>query len=192
MSDDVLSDLFEDDQNPYAAPATKSVATDGHNAPFDEQRRKYLSHEASIQSIGLLYGLGAIIMTPVCIGLIVMTVSAPNAGPSSLMVPIVVLPIAVGQMFLAFGLRRLRPWARIPTIVLSVIGLIGFPIGTLMSAYILYLLCSAKGTVVFSEQYQEVIRQTPHIRYKTSIVVWIFLALLLLLIAVGVVAALMG
>ena len=77
-------------------------------------------------------------------------------------------------------------------IVLSAIGLLGFPIGTLISAYFLYLLVSEKGKVVFSDEYKEVIRKTPHIRYKTSIVVWIFLGLLLLLIGLGLVGLLFG
>jgi hypothetical protein len=43
---------------------------------------------------------------------------------------------------------------------------------------------------VFSEEYQRVIAETPHIKYRTSIVVWILLGLLLLLIAIAVLAAL--
>jgi hypothetical protein len=42
---------------------------------------------------------------------------------------------------------------------------------------------------VFSREYQDIIRQTPHIRYKTSVVVWIALGivlfLLVALVAVG-------
>ncbi|PAW69614.1 MAG: hypothetical protein B9S38_09450 [Verrucomicrobiia bacterium Tous-C4TDCM] len=68
------------------------------------------------------------------------------------------------------------------------ISLIGFPIGTLIGAYILYLLLGAKGKMVFSPEYQAVIAQTPHIRYRTSKVVWILLGLVLLIIVFGLVA----
>ena len=46
-----------------------------------------------------------------------------------------------------------------------------------------------KGNVVFSDEYQHVIEQTPHIVYKTSIIAWIFLFLLIALIGFGLVAA---
>ena len=42
---------------------------------------------------------------------------------------------------------------------------------------------------MFSGEYRRVIEQTPHIVYKTSVVVWILLILLLALIGVGIVAA---
>jgi hypothetical protein len=41
---------------------------------------------------------------------------------------------------------------------------------------------SRKGVVVFSDEYKAVIEATPEIRYKTSIVVWIFLAILLIVV----------
>lgn len=40
----------------------------------------------------------------------------------------------------AWGLWRLRPWARTLTIVLSVIGLLGFPVGTIVNGIILWYL----------------------------------------------------
>lgn len=43
--------------------------------------------------------------------------------------------------------------------------------------------------MVFSPYYKEIISQTPHIKYKTSIVVWIFLGLLLALLGLGIVGA---
>ncbi len=46
--------------------------------------------------------------------------------------------------------------------------------------------------MIFSDEYNEIIRQTPEMKYRTSIVVWIFLGLLLLLFAVGVIAAIVA
>ena len=83
----------------------------------------------------------------------------------------------------------MKKWARIPTGILSGIGLLAFPIGTLINAYVLYLIFSAKGKMVFSDEYRAVIEQTPHIKYRTSIIVWIVLGLLLLLIAFGIFGA---
>ena len=53
------------------------------------------------------------------------------------------------------------------------------PFGAIINGCIIYLLYSKKGKMVFSEDYKRVIRDTPHVRYQTSNVVWIFLLLLL-------------
>jgi hypothetical protein len=43
---------------------------------------------------------------------------------------------------------------------------------------------------VFSDEYREIIEQTPEIKYKTSKVLWFFLFLLLGLIGLGIVVEL--
>ena len=102
------------------------------------------------------------------------------------------MAVAGLQIWTAIGLRQLRSWARIVSGVLSGIGLLGFPLGTLLNGYILYLLFSKKGTMVFSDEYKRVIELTPGIKYRTSIVVWIFLGLLLVLLGVAVFGLLIG
>ena len=86
-------------------------------------------------------------------------------------------------MWVGFGLRKLKRKVRYAAVGLAALGLIGFPVGTVISVYILYLLLSRKGEMVFSAQYADVVKATPHIKYRTSVIVWIvivsFLALLL-------------
>jgi hypothetical protein len=62
-----------------------------------------------------------------------------------------------------------------------------FPWGTIINGAILYLVFSKKGAKVFSPEYQEVIRQTPHIKYKTSIMVIVLVSILLAVLIVGVI-----
>jgi Ca2+/Na+ antiporter len=90
--------------------------------------------------------------------------------------------IGVLQLIAGLGLRKFSNRGRILGSVIAGIGLIVIPVGTVIGAYILYLLLGAKGKVVFSPEYQEVIAQTPHIRYRTSKWVWILLILFLLFI----------
>ena len=45
-------------------------------------------------------------------------------------------------------------------LVLLVLGLLGFPIGTLISAYGLWLVLSAKGRVVLSPEYAAIVAAT--------------------------------
>ena len=179
-------------KNPYSPTSHVSPAEPVHG-DAESIRRRYIAHEASIKSIGILYMLGAIIMIPIGMVMLVLPFARADMGAAEaaivVAISLIYLSIGVLQAFTAVGLRRLRPWARIVSIVLSVIGLLAFPLGTLISAYILYLLVSAKGEFIFSPPYQDIVFQTPHVRYKTSLVAWIALGVLLLVIAVGIVAA---
>ena len=89
----------------------------------------------------------------------------------------------VGRWF-----RTLNPKARVPATILSVIGLLAFPLGTLINGYILYLIHAKKSKVVFSADYQAVIAATPEIKYKTSLFVWILVGFLAVVL-IGVLAA---
>lgn len=48
-----------------------------------------------------------------------------------------------------WGLLTLRPWARILTIVLAILGLFSFPFGTALSIYMLWVLFSSEGAALF-------------------------------------------
>jgi hypothetical protein len=98
------------------------------------------------------------------------------------------LGLGILQGATAMGIRKLQNWARYVAVVFSVIGLLGFPIGTIISAYFLYLLLSQKGTMVFSDEYKEIIAATPHLKYKTSIIVIILLILLVVILVFGALA----
>ena len=76
--------------------------------------------------------------------------------------------------------------------MLSAIGLIGFPVGTLINAYVLYLLLSKKGRTIFTPAYLDVIAATPHVKYRTSIIVWIFLALIVVVMLAAVLVPMFG
>ena len=117
-----------------------------------------------------------------------MNPQGPGDPPAALFLGIGAFYLVMGllQGFTAYGIRRFKGWARIIAIIFSVIGLIVFPLGTLISGYFLYLLLSEKGKVVFSDWYQQVIAKTPHIKYRTSKIAWVALGLLVLLILVVV------
>ena len=124
-------------------------------------------------------------------------------------------PIAVLSGFIGYGLSRLQVWARWTLIVLQLVGflltfleiiLVAFQGGAevagratgqalvtnLIPAYIFYLVASAKGAMVFSRPYKEVIRKTPHIKSKTSIIVKVLLVILLLLLGLAVVGGILA
>ncbi len=157
------------------------------SGPAEETRRAYLHHEASIRSVGLVNLVGAGILTlfilfgvvsMVAVFFVAGTRVANMASVVSLGFTAIYVALAALMFWLGRGLRRLNPSVRIPSAVMAGIGLIGFPIGTLINAYILWLLLSAKGRMVFSEEYRRVVAETPHIRYRTAWWVWLLLALL--------------
>lgn len=174
---------MSDAANPYAAP-TAPVEDVPANPGAEAIRNAHIKHEASIKSVGTLYYLGAILTT---LGGLFGLAGAPMADGDTV-TSVVMLAGGVGLFFAGSGVRSLRPWGRILGCVLSGIGLLGFPIATLINGYILYLLLSKKGRTIFSPGYQEVIAATPHIKYRTSLLVWIFLALIIAMVAVAVLA----
>lgn len=205
--------------NPYA-PSGSSYGDASLDGNFDLSqaeliRKSHLSHEANIQSFGCLYTLGGIMgilggIAYIGIGIFILAGGTPPAagagagagagaaqeplvaGIITTLVGIVFLAIATAQLFAGRSMQTLNPSGKILAVIVSAIGLLGVPCGTIISGYLLYLLLSAKGEMVFSSAYKEVMQATPHIRYRTSIIVWIFLFLLIGVILLGVVGAIIG
>lgn len=80
----------------------------------------------------MLYFLGAFIV--IAAGL---SMAATDELTSEWVSMAILVILGVVQFVAGFGLRRLRSWARLPTIILSGIGLLSIPIGTLINAYTL-------------------------------------------------------
>ena len=178
-------------ENPYAAPQTMGVIDD---APTGDEtiRQQYLRHEASVKSIGSLYLVGAILLVPFGLYLLIGGILELAKGDSTAIgvatMGAVYLGLGALQAATAIGLRRLQPWARVVAALLSLFGLLAFPLGTLISGYFLWLLLSKKGAFIVSDEYRRVVAATPHIKYKSSIIVVAFLVLLVILVVMGIIA----
>lgn len=172
-------------ENPYQAPAVAEVAAE---SDAEATRRKYLKHEASVKGVGSLYFLGGVL------GVLVLLMSLfgffyagaqGGIGGQELLILVLSGGVGVVHLIAGIGLKKFTRTGRILGVMIAGISLVAIPVGTLIGAYILYLLLGAKGKVVFSPEYQAVIAQTPHIRYRTPLVVWILLIVLLLIILFG-------
>jgi len=170
-----------DDINPYRAP-TAAVADVAQDARAEEVRETHLSTEASLKSVGLLYYLGTI---GLFVSMLAMLAS-PDDGPG-LGLGLVLAALCAVTLAVAYGLRGLRPWVRVPAIVLTVLGLFNFPVGTLLSGYVLYLLLNAKGRFVLTSEYAQIVAATPHMKYRSSTLVLV----LVVVVLVGIVAAIL-
>lgn len=183
------------DCKPVALQRLKEGVGGGSDA--SRTRNENLKHEASVKSVGILYLLSGGVMSLVSIIMVsalFMGSSRSSAEGMGFMAGIVTVyfVLAVVSILVGIGIRKLSPWTRVPVGILSGLGLLGFPIGTLINGYILWLFFSAKGATVFSPEYARVIEATPHIKYKTSALVWFFLILMVVLCGGGIIAGVMS
>lgn len=177
--------------NPYAPVLETAVL--GSQTDAEATRRLYLNHEASVKAIGFLFALGGFFLSILAIFQIAAVANMGMVGATEAIIVASMFAV-LGPLQLSTGiaLRKLKPWSRIVAAVFSAIGLIAFPIGTLINGYFLYLLLGKKGTFVFSPEYAAILEATPHIKYKISKWVIGLLVVVLVFLALVIAAALLG
>jgi hypothetical protein len=173
-------------ENPYQTPTVSEVA-----APLEplsdaaQIRQKHLRHEASLKGMGSLFFLGGVLFLLSMAQALWVTFAVSRFGqPQGLEIVMLlaVLLLIPLQFICWWGLRKLKSWVSIPAGILSGLGLFVFPVGTILGVYFLYLLFSQKGRMILSPVYQEIIAQTPGMKYRTPIWIWILLVVIVLLI----------
>ena len=183
-----------DAPNPYAAPSS-DLSTPGSglssHARAVEIRKEHLRHEASIQGAGSLNLLTGIVLT--------LAVFAPlvasgeelimNDSPAWLafMAGFGLLHLAAG-----YNLRKLHPRARTIGTLAWIPALLSIPVGTVIGIYVQYLLHSKKGQTILTEEYAEIRKQTPEIKYRSWLVIIVLLLFFLALIGAAFVVASSG
>jgi len=110
---------------------------------------------------GALGLLGALVVLLVFGGIAgIVGISAPHDADAMRAIPILgivgtviavfVLLLSLPGLIAGFGLLRLRPWARILTIVLSALNLLNVPFGTALGIYGLWVLLQAETERLFA------------------------------------------
>ncbi len=184
--------------NPYAPTAHPSPTAGMQSGP-EPIRQHHLPHEASIKAIGTLYlipGILLLLLGGITLVTIVGAFALGTAPDDDFGIIAGVIAIYAGlgglQTFIGLGLRRLTRPARVFATIFSAFGLLLFPFGTLINAYILYLLHSEKGKMVFSDEYKQIIELTPHLRYKSAFVIVLFAAIAVVIVLMIGVTAVVG
>lgn len=157
-------------ENPYAAPQTFGTLPD-HPSPAQQIRKAHLNTEACIRATGFFYNLGggfALLMG----ALPFVTEATAGRGPQ-VATDLLLIALGIALFIVGAGIRRLKPWSGVAAGILSGIGLLGFPLGTLVCACMLYLTFGQKGKMVISEPFKTVIAETPHIKYRTFMAIWV-------------------
>jgi len=158
----------------------------GENQHIDSKlavRSAHIAHEATLRSAGLLYFVAAIFL--VLLAAITLYRGTPAETTTTLSDPAaaaLALAIAAALAVAGYGLREIKPWARVPVMSISTLGLFYFPVGTMICGYILYMVLNQKGQVIFSQEYQGIIEATPQIGYRTPLIAWVLLGLILLIL----------
>ena len=141
-------------------------------AAAEQIRRGLIKHEAGLRALGLLYVCGALFYALAAAGIAFLifleqsTTPDRRGGLAELAFLIAALAGFSGlHLWIGQGLRQLDGRVRIAAILTSAVGLLGFPIITLASAYFLYLLAGAKGRRVLSPEYRTIVAATPQVRY---------------------------
>jgi hypothetical protein len=169
------------EDNPYVSPIVPAIVVAQADASQAEAiRRAHLGHEAEIRAVGWLYYFGATIV--VLLWLLMALGIAPrelHGSMDRMFLGSVYFVLFVVHVVLGAGLRRLARWVRWPVGLLSCLGLLAVPAGTLINAYVLYLLFSAKGSVVLGKSYPNVLAETPHLKTGIEWVFWILFAVCL-------------
>ena len=167
-------------ENPYQAPQVAHepppIPLESPQAYAEEIRRQHLGQETQIKSIGTLFYLGGICLIVGYLGTTRSNSPEMRIGPA-LPVLVTVLQFAVG-----YGLTHLKTWARVIALIFAFLGLLAFPVGTLICVIMIVLLLLKKNRMIFSPEYKEIIAATPHIKRKSSIIFKIALFLLAVII----------
>jgi len=170
-------------ENPYAPPTTETLTAMVPETEAEQIRKEYRNHEAQVKSIGLIYGLCAVLIM-LASGLGLMSF-LHHGDIVALLVGGFVFGIGLFQFCVAVGLSNLSQWTKVPVAIFSAIGLLAAPVGTLINGYILFLVFSEKGTYVFSDDYKQILEATPHIKQDMSTIIRPLLVLLFLIIGIS-------
>jgi hypothetical protein len=77
-------------------------------------------------------------------------VAVPVLGAIGGIIMVMSIVLALPALIAGVGLLSFRPWARILTIILSLLNLLNFPFGTALGAYGLWVLFSREGEMLFT------------------------------------------
>jgi hypothetical protein len=181
--------------SPYAPP--RALVVDHAPVSDDEVvqlREAHIRHETRLKAVGSLYYVGGALVVLSGLAMIPAYFDAgADFGPMIGVFTLFYVGAGALSLTLGYGFRRLMPWVRIPGALLSGIGLLAIPIGTIVNAWILYLMFCEKGRTVLASDYAAIIAATPEVRYQRTIGDWIAVIVIgALLLGVIVMIALSG
>jgi hypothetical protein len=179
----------EEPRNPFAPPEAEIVTSSDDSGEMEADRQFHIAREKSLKTIGWIDILsGALgLLSFLFLLLTGQRALLPQAG-WEIALGLISSLLALG---VGWALLKLRKEAQLGMLVQFVLTLPSLrnPEAVMIPSFainllFLYLVFSPKGQRVLEPDYKEVIRQTPHVRYKTALWLWIVLFLLLAFLAI--------
>lgn len=162
-----------DSFNPYAAPLVGPETADPFQQDDVRIRQQFIDCEGNVGSVAGVLILGGLILAFVFGFFSVMNFSHRDSTGFALAALFGVLALlGVAQLIVGIQVRSFRPRGRIGGIICCVLWLFFIPFGTIGGGACLWYLAHPSARYVFTPEYREVIRKTPHIHFQTSAVSW--------------------
>lgn len=109
-------------------------------------------------SIGLALGLGVLVLfggiaaiVGVSASLDELIVAVPVLAIIGLLASSFLIVLSLPRLVAGIGLLRMRPWARVLTIIVSAFGCLDFPVGTALGGYGIWVLSHRDAAVLFTD-----------------------------------------
>lgn len=176
--------------NPYAAPEEQVLPGSAFSSDLTAVRKQFIHCESNIRSIGGLMILGGLLVS---VAFVMAAIDPFVGGGDSVNLRRMGLLLFVlagfWQIFTGIQLRRLKLSARTPAAIACGLWILFLPVGTILGGVSLWYIMRPAANFVFSEEYADIIRQTPEVGTLTSIAGWSVLMLVLLAIGLALLAA---
>lgn len=108
-------------------------------------------------SIGLALGLGVLVIFSGIVAIVGVSasldeliVAVPVLAVIGLLASSFLIVLSLPRLVAGIGLLRMRPWARVLTLIVSVFGCLDFPVGTALGGYGLWVLSHRDAAVLFA------------------------------------------
>ncbi len=118
--------------------------------------------EAHVKALALLYilvgafsGVTGLILLAVFAGPAMNASFGPLAGTILTGWIVLMLILAIPSIVLGVGLLHRRPWARTTGMVIAILELLNFPVGTVLGGYTLWVLLTPETDPLFTRRYNQ-------------------------------------
>jgi len=172
--------------NPYASPATVEQPPEAQSVSRIRARQIRAANsgaERSLRQLVLCLGGGYLLLAGVSYTTLFAGIGPNSQQPFYLALGVTSTLALVSTLIIGFGARRLAAWSRRPLTVLCGLGLFLFPLGTILSLPILWILYVRRPPRLLTPEYEQIVRESGDPPGgRTSMTTWIGLVLFVVLI----------
>jgi hypothetical protein len=171
-------------ENPYQSPMLADANLEPEStvpSAAEPIRSEHLETELILKQhalsvLGVVASLSAFVVVVLCL--------PQRTYPRLFLIPAAVLgtTATVTGAIACLGLRRFAAWSRWPLTILACSGLWLFPLGTAFGIQVLISVYLSKPPRLLSNKYEDIVKQTPHMTPRTSVLTWDELVLLILIV----------